>query len=222
MKSNPSFTLKNIIPIGNAFFWIPVFVLTGLLSFNALHYYTFSPNYGILPEKVEARQDVVWLISFYMHMGTGVICLFAPLIIFCRKWLNIPMEWHRKLGKTYVLVTLLLVCPTGFYLSIYAKGGLVSQLGFVVQGVLLFIYTYKAFQFAIRQNFQSHATFMIRSYAIGTAALTFRLYHILFYYMDLPYEINYGASQWVSIVGNLFLAELIIAYKAYRNTKYTA
>ena len=204
----------------NTLFWFPILVLTWLLSFNALHYYTFSFEYGILPEKLTARQDNVWLVSFYLHMFFGVVCLFAPLLLFCRKQFRIPASAHRKIGKIYVICTLLIVVPTGFYMSRYAKGGVVSQLGFVAQGILLFIFTWRAFKLVLNKNYQAHAKMMVRGSAVVTAALTFRLYHIWFYYLDIPYEINYAASQWISIIGNLFIAEAIITVKHYNQSKF--
>ncbi|MFT6747806.1 MAG: hypothetical protein ACJAZ2_002163 [Glaciecola sp.] len=204
----------------NTLFWFPILVLTCLLSFNALHYYTFSFDYGILPEKLVARQDNVWLVCFYLHMISGVICLFAPLLLFCRKQFRIPAKAHRKIGKLYIICTLLVVVPTGFYMSIYAKGGIVSQLGFVAQGILLFIFTWRAFKLVLNKHYQRHAKMMVRGYAVVSAALTFRLYHMLFYYLDIPYEINYASSQWISIIGNLFIVEAIITFKYYNQSKF--
>ncbi|MFT6717539.1 MAG: hypothetical protein ACJA0Q_002196 [Saprospiraceae bacterium] len=204
----------------NTLFWFPILVLTCLLSFNALHYYTFSFDYGILPEKLVAREDKLWLVCFYFHMLSGVVCLFAPLLLFCRKQFRIPASAHRKIGKVYIITTLLIVVPTGFYMSVYAKGGLTSQLGFVAQGILLFIFTWSAFKLVLKKEYQKHAKMMVRGYAVVAAALTFRLYHMWFYYLDIPYEINYAASQWISIIGNLFIAESIITIKHYNQSKF--
>ncbi len=202
-------TYTHIVPI---IFWSTMVFLTGLLSFNALHYYTFSPDYGILPEKPEAYTDWVWTVSLYTHMGAGVVCLFIPLILFLGKYFKLDHKWHQKLGKVYLIDTLLLVVPTGMYMALSAKGGTTTQIGFLVQGILLGICTYLAFVYAKQGKINIHKQWMVRSYAFASAVLTFRLLHILFYTIEIPYNINYPLSQTMCILINAFVAESIIIY----------
>lgn len=203
-------TYNYIIPVA---FWSVMMFLTGLLSFNALHYYTFSPYYGILPEKQEAFTNWLWTISLYVHMGTGVVCLGIPLVLFIGLYFGLEKKWHRLLGKIYVIDTILFVVPTGMYMALFAKGGTSTQIGFLVQGVLLGITTYVAFVLAKNRQLIHHKQWMIRSYAFASAVITFRVLHILFYYIEIPYIINYELSQWLCLLVNAFVAEAVIAYQ---------
>lgn len=189
---------------------MPLIILTCLLSFNALHYYSFSNLYGILPEKQHVLNDPVWKLSFYIHMGTGVVCLVIPIVLFLGRTFNLPSKWHKQLGIIYIIDVLVLVCPTGLYMAFYAKGGLWAQIGFVAQGVFMWYFTWMSYRDAKQRQFQQHRFWIIRSYAMAAGALTFRLYHIAFYYLEIPYEINYSTSQWISILSNLIIAEIII------------
>jgi hypothetical protein len=186
---------------------------SALLSHNAILYFAHGGAYGILPEKTQALKDIIWKISFYTHLPAGIICLIVPAFSFLNILFKSGRRIHQLIGKVYNLTTLLIVCPTGLYLDLYAKGGLITQTGFVVQGVLLWYFTYKGYQVIQQGNRQAHADLMIRSYAIATVVLTFRIYHILFFLCKVPYQDNYAISQWLGLIGNCWLAECIILFR---------
>jgi hypothetical protein len=199
-----------VIWLFRAILWIPLFFFSVLLAHNAMLYFTHGGEYGILPEKVVARNDMIWNICFYTHLPAGVICLFTPLLLLARTFIKKGLRLHKIVGKVYVWITLLVVCPTGMYLALYAKGGFVTQTGFMVQGILLAMFTWKGYQ-AIRKGDKSeHLHFMIRSYAVATVVLSFRIFHILFFILQIPYQDNYAISQWLGLAGNLLVAELCI------------
>ena len=204
--------------IVNVLIWTPVLVLSGLLIYNSLLYYFNGLDFGILPEKTEAMKDDLWTVCFYVHVGFSCLILALPLYQFWVKIRNrATRSRHALIGKIYVYTTLLIVCPTGIYMSFYAKGGNWTKLGFFVQGLTLFWFTWKGFQEIRKGNTKAHVEWMIRSYLLTLSALTFRLYHLLFHYIGLEYYDNYNASQWLSVMGNILLAEFII--QRIRNKK---
>src|SRR5688572_6440362 len=107
--------------------WIPLIFFSLLLTHNAMLYFTHGGEYGILPEKLIARLDPLWNLAFYIHLPTGVLCLLTPLFLLSKAYFKNLHQLHQSIGKIYVWVTLLLVCPTGMYLAVYAKGGIVTQ-----------------------------------------------------------------------------------------------
>lgn len=193
-------------------FWVPVIFLSLLLAHNAMLYFTHGGEYGILPEKTVARQDLLWNISFYVHLPTGIICLLSPVFLFSRRYFKQRLPWHERIGKLYVWITLVLVCPTGMYLALYAKGGPVTQTGFLIQGILLGLFTWQGYKAILRKDKSGHVQFMIRSYAVAAVVLTFRMLHILFFFWSVPYKDNYAISQWLGLTFNLLLAEVIIFF----------
>lgn len=126
------------------------------------------------------------------------------------------LKLHRKIGKLYTRITLLCVCPTGMYLALYAKGGLITQIGFMIQGILLGLFTYRGYQAIIRGDQSGHLAFVARSYAMAAVVLSFRILHILFFLWKIPYHINYALSQWLGLAGNALLTEMIILYLDYK------
>lgn len=194
-----------------ALLWAVIICFSLLLTHNAVLYFTHGGEYGILPEKILARRDLLWNICFYVHLPVGIICLLTPIILFARRFIK-SRRVHSRLGKLYIGITLLLVCPTGMYLALYAKGGLITQIGFMLQGVLLFWYTYQGYR-AIQKGRQTdHIQYMTRSYAMVLVVLTFRVLHIVFFLWNVPYQDNYAMSQWLGMSMNMFLAELAIVF----------
>lgn len=190
--------------------WIPILFFSLLLTHNAMLYFTHGGEYGILPEKLIARRDMLWNICFYIHLPTGVLCLLSPIFLFSRTFFKSHLSIHKLIGKAYVWTTLALVCPTGMYLALYAKGGLITQAGFMIQGVLLAWFTYKGHQCIHSGNKEGHVRYMVRSYAVALVVLTFRIFHILFFIWRVPYQDNYAISQWLGLSANLLLAEVIL------------
>jgi hypothetical protein len=199
--------------------WVPLIFFSILLSHNAILYFTHGGEYGILPEKNEARADVFWNIAFYIHLPTGIICLLSPVILFCRRFFKRGLSLHRLIGKIYVWTTLIFVCPTGMYLALYAKGGLVTQIGFMLQGILLAVFTYLGYKSIERGDKVQHFQYMIRSYAVATVVLSFRILHILFFLWNVPYVDNYAISQWLGLFWNLLFAEVIILWIDIKSKK---
>lgn len=191
-------------------FWIPMMFLSLLLIHNAMLYFTHGGEYGILPEKVVARQNLIWQVCFYLHLPFGSICLFIPLVLLTRRTIPLKAAVHRAIGKLYVYITLAIVCPTGMYLAVYAKGGLITQVGFMIQGILLFYFTFKGLQAILKGRIQEHQRMITRSYAVAAVVISFRVLHIIFILINVRYQDNYALSQWLGLSGNILLAEIYL------------
>jgi hypothetical protein len=190
--------------------WSCIAFLSILLAHNATLYFTHGGEYGILPEKRVARMDWLWNLCFYIHLPSGVLCLLLPWFSFARKFCRITRTFHSKIGAIYTWITAAVVCPTGMYLALYAKGGLITSAGFMLQGALLGYFTIRGYQSIKQGNKQYHIQSMIRSYSVATVVLTFRVLHLAFFFMNVPYADNYAISQWLGLTINLLIAETII------------
>lgn len=209
---------------GLILFWAPVIFLSLLLIYNTLPYFTFSRNMSFLQERSVLYDKPVWRISFYVHIAAGALCIGAALLQFSSFILKKRKRIHIISGKIYVFVVLLIGAPSGFYMTFFAKGGFLERACFMLMAIFWFYSTYKGFVAAARQkNFLSHKYWMIRSYAMALTAVTFRVYHILFYLMGWGSFDNYAVSLWISVFGNAAIAEAIIFFKSkkYLNTLTT-
>ncbi len=77
-----------------------------------------------------------------------------------------------------------------------------------------FLATYKGLETIRKKNVVAHSHWMIRSYSMALTAVTFRVYHLLFFYWGMDHFNNYAVSLWISVVGNILVAEYIIYRKS--------
>ena len=113
-------------------------------------------------------------------------------------------------GRIYVLVVLLIGAPTGMFMAFFAKGSNMERGLFMVMALIWFYSTARVLQTVLEKNILAHKQWMMRSYAMAMTAVTFRIYHILFYYIGWSHLENYEISLWISVVGNIVFTEVIL------------
>lgn len=204
--------LNNIIKIIAYLSAMAILVFTLIMLTKVLPYMTFEKAINFLGTKTDEvldKQHFIW--SFYIHitsslfvMGGGVFQFFPILIK------NYP-RLHRNIGKMYVFFILILAAPSGLVLATYANGGLAARVGFSLQCIVWWTVTYLAWNEIMKRRYESHANMMIRSFAVTLAAMSLRTESYVMYYWfgTKPIE-TYLTVTWLSWVGNLLLAEVLI------------
>jgi len=196
-------------------FWIPLIFLSLLLVYNTLPYFSFDRHFSFLEERTVLYAKMIWRWSFYIHIAAGAICITTAVIQFSSWILKKRNKIHIWSGKMYVMVVLLFGAPTGFYMTFFAKGGYWERGCFMTMAIFWFYTTYKGFVSAAREkNFIAHKFWMMRSYAMALTAITFRVYHLLFFAANWNHFDNYSISLWLSVVGNALMAEAIIYFQS--------
>ena len=197
-------------------FWIPVAAFSLLLIYNTLPYFSFSKDFSFIEERSFLFQSNLYNNCFYIHIAAGAVCIGTALIQFSRYILKKSKAIHRYSGKIYVFVVLFLGAPTGLYMSFFAKGSIWERSLFMFMAAFWFITTLYGFTTILKKNILAHKIWMMRSYAMAMTAVTFRVYHIIFYLLDWDHLENYELSLWISVIGNMLFAEWII-YRKSRN-----
>ncbi len=216
MFNTRQITLKESIRFtASLLFWIPVFFFSLLLVRNTLPYFSFSPDFSFIEERARLFAKPLYSFCFYTHIFAGMVCIVGALIQFSSYILRKRKAIHVWSGKIYVFVVLFIGAPTGLYMSFFAKGGLGERALFVFMALFWFYSTLKGFQTILKGNVLAHKLWMIRSYSMALTAVTFRIYHIVFYILDWGHLENYEISLWISVIGNMAVAEWII----YRSNK---
>jgi Predicted membrane protein (DUF2306) len=197
-------------------FWFPITLLSLLLVYNTLPYFSFDRNMPFLETRAALYNKVVWRTCFYIHIAAGAFCILTALTQFSSWILKKRKKIHVVAGKIYVFVVLLIGAPTGFYMTFFAEGGFAERACFMCMALFWFYSTYRGFVTAARdKNFIAHKFWMIRSYSMALTAVTFRIYHLFFFYTDMSHLTNYSLALWISVCGNALVAEWII----YSQTK---
>jgi len=196
-------------------FWVPVIGFSQVVPHNTLPYFSFSKDFDFIQERNFLFKSNFYNTCFYIHIAAGALCIGTALIQFSRYILKKSKAIHRFSGKIYVFVVLFLGAPTGLYMSFFAKGSFWERALFMFMAGWWFITTLNGLTTIHKRNIVAHKVWMIRSYAMAMTAVTFRVYHILFYVMGWGHLENYELSLWISVIGNMLFAEWVI----YRQSK---
>lgn len=199
---------------GELLFWIPIIFFSLLLVYNTLPYFSFRSDLAFIQERIKLFINPIWKYSFYIHIAAGMFCITTAITQFSSYILRKRKAIHVYAGRIYVFVVLVLGAPTGLYMSFFAKGGYWEKACFIFMALFWFLSTYMGLETVRKKNIVAHSHWMIRSYSMALTAVTFRVYHLLFFYAGMDHFNNYAVSLWISVVGNMLVAEYIIYRKS--------
>jgi len=198
--------LKNLPWIPFAFFAIAI----GL--YPLIYYLVDMHDKGLLSGKTkELLDNVVWHTAFYIHITFGGIALLIGWTQFSKRLRDRYLGTHRMIGKIYV-ASVMLSSVAGFYIALFASGGITSTLGFGALAVLWFFTVTKAYTTILKRNIKEHENWMIRNYALAFAAVTLRIYLPLSQaVLHVDFITAYRVISWLCWVPNLVIAEMIVS-----------
>lgn len=188
--------------------WIVLVTSGALIVWTSRLYFLDPISVQFLMERPTLAADRLWRALLAIHVVGGVGCLVSLLLAsisaFGSRWKAI----HRWSGRLYAVVVLLLLCPSGLFLSAYAKGGFAGKFGFLLLCVLTFVFTWLGTRDAIAKKFVEHRKWMTRSMAMVASAMTFRLFQIALAQFEVTPDANYVASLYLSTFGNWLVVEI--------------
>lgn len=216
MQNTRALTLQRSMKVFyQMLFWVPVAGFSLLLIYNTLPYFSFSKEFPFIRERSLLFESSFYNACFYIHITAGALCIGTALIQFSRYMLKKSRAIHRISGKIYVFVVLFMGAPTGLYMAFFAKGTMSERALFLFMAAWWFITTLYGLTTIHKRNVVAHKIWMERSYAMAMTAVTFRVYYILFYLLGWDGLVNYEVSLWISVIGNMLIAELLI----FRNSR---
>jgi hypothetical protein len=188
-------------------------LFAGIMFIKVLPYLSFDRMVNFLSTKTDETLDnTVFRIGFYIHITSSWFVLAAGIPQFIPAISTRFVKFHRLLGKIYVVGILAFAAASGLVLAVYANGGLPAKTGFIMQCIVWWLVTYMAYRKVLKKNYREHIIWMIRSFAITLAAFSLRTETYLMHYLldTKPIE-TYITITWLSWVGNLLIAEILIA-----------
>lgn len=199
--------IKVVLIIGfGYFFWLMLKI--------TLEYIPLNPNVSFLMIKqTEVVERPEYLCFFYIHVYTSIFVLLTGFLAIIRKDFGLK-NFHRNAGKIYIFLILLFAAPSGIYMGIFANGGFLSKISFVILGCLWWFSTYKAFNLAQQKKFKEHKQWMWRSFALTISAITLRMWKVIIVYLFHPNPMDvYQIIAWLGWIPNLLLIEYLISKK---------
>ncbi|KQK27115.1 hypothetical protein AR438_02610 [Chryseobacterium aquaticum] len=207
VKRTTSNFLKILLIIGfGYFFWLMLKI--------TLEYIPLKNDVSFLMIKqTEVTERTEYLYFFYTHVYTSIFVLLTGFLAILRKDFGLK-NFHKNAGKIYISLILLFAAPSGIYMGIFANGGFLSKLSFVILGCLWWFSTYKAFNFAQQKKFKEHEQWMWRSFALTLSAITLRMWKVIIVYLFHPNPMDvYQIIAWLGWIPNIILIEYLILKK---------
>ncbi len=177
---------------------------------------------SILQTKIELAQVLLYQIAFYSHVIGGGIALISGAFQFFPKLRQKRIEWHRYLGRVYVIA-----CAwsgiSGLAIAFYATGGTLAKFGFISLALLWLYSTGMAYTTIKRRQVEAHREWMLRSYALTFAAVSLRLQLPLYMsILALDFYPAYRIVSWSCWLPNLLLIEWFIQRQSRVFTNWVA
>ena len=203
---------KYFIGTTNLLVFIAIAYASYLLILLSLPYIHFERNVDFLKTKQLIYHLKYWRVSFYIHVFTSPVVIISGLFQFNRWILKNHARIHRISGYVYILTVIFITGPAAFIMSLWANGGRIAQLSFVLLSILWVLFTYLAYHHVKKGSIDRHAKWMLRSYALTLSAVTLRFYAYLFdvVNLDLGPKETYILLAYIAWIPNLLIAEILI------------
>jgi uncharacterized membrane protein len=193
-------------------FALAILIFSYIMLTKVIPYLSFEHAINFLgtkPDETLDKTHFMW--AFYIHILSSLFVMPLGVLQFSSFILQKNKKLHRWLGKAYVLIILCLAAPSGLVLAAYANGGLAARVGFSLQSIVWWAVTLIAWREATQQRWLNHTHAMIRSLAVTLAAMSLRTEsYFMYYFLDTKPIETYLTVTWLSWVGNLLIAELLI------------
>jgi len=151
-----------------------------------------------------------WVYVLYIHIFTAIFALIiGPFQLFIKPT-HARRRWHRLLGYGYVF-SIVVSGIVSVYLSLFATGGWISGLGFMLLGVLWIATTLTATRKIMAKDIQAHKVWMLRSYALTFAAVTLRIWLAPLAFVLGDFEAAFRVVAWLCWIPNLLVIEAVIS-----------
>jgi uncharacterized membrane protein len=203
---------KYFVGTTNLLVFIAIAYASYLLILLSLPYIHFERNVDFLKTKQLIYHLKYWRVSFYIHVFTSPVVIISGLFQFNRWILKNHARIHRISGYAHILTVIFITGPAAFIMSLWANGGRIAQLSFVLLSILWILFTYLAYHHVKKGSIDRHAKWMLRSYALTLSAVTLRFYAYLFdvFNLDLGPKETYILLAYIAWIPNLLIAEILI------------
>jgi uncharacterized membrane protein len=155
------------------------------------------------------------------HTAFTIHAVFASIALLVGPWQFLPSIFsrrrslHRLLGWIYVS-TVAVGWLASLPLALHAHTGATASAGFQVLGVVWLTCTLLGFLDARAGRIVEHRRWMIRSYALTTAAITLRLYVVGSAVLHIPLGQSYPFIAWLCWIPNAVVGQWLIKVTATR------
>jgi uncharacterized membrane protein len=183
---------------------------SAIITWGSLEYFHPDELPAFVIEKLPLPREELWLFALRLHVAAAAIALPGCLLLMSAAVLKRAPALHRWLGRITGTVVLLGLAPSGFYLSLYAKGGLPSTIGFMLTGAITVVGMVEGVRTARKGQFVAHRRAVLHVLAQLSVAVTSRAMLFAFDAADFDPETAYLVALWVPVVGSALAVEILM------------
>jgi uncharacterized membrane protein len=176
---------------------------SSLVYFDADEYAPFVMEKLELPLPNEAR----YILALQIHVIAAAFALPACLLLVSRRLRRRAPRVHRWLGRITGAVAVLALAPSGFYLSLFAKGGLLATTGFMLSGAIVVVAMMLGVRAARAGNYAAHRRFVLHVLAQMAVAVVSRAMLFAADAAALDHDTAYLVSLWLPVLGCAAIVE---------------
>lgn len=195
--TNPQRVLLAVLVAGGA--WI---------AYASLPYALPGGFHPFLAERFPLSTRATWRTAVYAHVAAALTSLPACALLLSDGLRARSPRAHRLLGRAAGAIILLVLVPSGAYLSWFATGGLPSTAGFLLSGAIMATAMVKAILTARRRQLAAHRRWVLHVVAQMAVAVVSRLMLVASGLLQLDPEAAYVASLWIPVLGLAAWVEL--------------
>lgn len=178
------------------------------ITWGSLVYFSDDEVAPFVLEKLPLPLEELWLLALQVHVVAAAVALPGCLALWSTTVLTRAPRLHRWLGRVTGAAVVLALAPSGFYLSLFAKGGLPSTLGFVASGVLVVFAMVQGVRTARARRFVEHRRWVLHVLAQLSVAVSSRAMLFAFDAAGVEETAAYLWSLWLPVVGSAVLVEV--------------
>jgi uncharacterized membrane protein len=151
-----------------------------------------------------------YILPLRLHIAGGIGALLAGPWQFSQKLRARALNFHRWLGRFYLL-EVALGSVAGFAMATVSEQGWPTHFGFGILAVLWFFTGLQAYRMIRSGNVEAHRQWMIRNFALTLAAVTLRQYlPLMLFALHWPFSRSYITVSWLCWIPNVLVAEWMV------------
>ncbi|MGI8982895.1 MAG: DUF2306 domain-containing protein [Pirellulaceae bacterium] len=171
------------------------------------HHY-FPPNFQ--SDFLRGREAYFWgpyQWAFITHLISGPASLLLGTLLVSERLRKSAPAWHRRLGRVQGICVLLLVAPSGLYMSRYAATGAVAAAGLGSLALVTAACVAWGWRAAVQRRFADHRRWMLRTFILLCSAVVIRMIGGLATVAQYDPDWLYPVSCWISWQAPLLVFE---------------
>ncbi len=168
--------------------------------------YAFQPAGAQVGEAMQAVYRLNPVVIHTHAFAAGLALLLGPWQFSTRLRMRRP-QWHRWIGRVYLVAGVGVGGVSALALSRIAQGGWVAQLGFACLAGAWFYTGWSGYRAIRRGERAQHRRWMLRNHALTLAAVSLRIYLPLALASGVPFEDAYPVIAWLCWVPHLVVAQ---------------